>query len=105
MASAFSYTVKLGYKELFGCPKIVPYCQKFLYPYEVNGKLVTGNGSLIHTNLFLIKPSLTVIGFDKMRSIQIAKSFPNKKSKIIHILKWIYFAILPFVILEETHSF
>ena len=30
---------------------------KVPYPYEVNGKLVTGNGSL-KTNLFLIKPFL-----------------------------------------------
>ena len=28
------------------------------YPYEVNGKLVTGNGSLIPGNKFLIKPFL-----------------------------------------------
>ena len=33
-------TLELGDKELFGHPKLVP------YPYEVNGKLVTGNGSL-----------------------------------------------------------
>ena len=44
-------TVELGDKELFGHPKIVP------YPYEVNGKLVTGNGSLIPICSLL--PSLT----------------------------------------------
>ena len=32
---------------------------KVPYPYEANGKLVTGNSSLIITNLFLIKPFLT----------------------------------------------
>ena len=37
--------------RLFLMPKVP-------YPYEVNGKLVTGNGSLIHTNLFIIKPFL-----------------------------------------------
>ena len=50
-------TVELGNKELFGHPKIVP------YPYEVNGKLVTGNGSFIPicslSNRSLL-PSLTV---------------------------------------------
>ena len=30
---------------------------KVTYPYEVNGKLVTGNGFL-NTNMFLIKPFL-----------------------------------------------
>ena len=50
-------TVELGNKELFGRPKIVP------YPYEVNGKLVTGNGSLIPICSLLncsLLPSLTV---------------------------------------------
>ena len=50
-------TVELDNKELFGCPKIVP------YPYEVNGKLVTRNGSLIPicslSNRSLL-PSLTI---------------------------------------------
>ena len=45
-------TVELGNKELFGRPKIVPFkfsikMSKVPYPYEVNGKLVAGNGSLI----------------------------------------------------------
>ena len=31
---------------------------KVPFPYEVNGKLVTGNGFLICTNFFLIKPFL-----------------------------------------------
>ena len=39
---------------------------KVPYPYEVNGKLVTGNGSLIPicslSNRSLL-PSLTVVGF------------------------------------------
>ena len=35
---------------------------KFPYPYEVNGKLVTGNGSL-NTNLFLIELFL-IANFD-----------------------------------------
>ena len=30
MLLVFNCTVKLGNKELFGHPKIVPYCQKFL---------------------------------------------------------------------------
>ena len=49
------HATELGNKELFGSPKIVP--------YEVNGKLVTGNGSLIPicslSNRALL-PSLTV---------------------------------------------
>ena len=56
-------TVKLGNKELFGRPKILPKMPKVPYPYEVNGKLVTGNGSLIPicslSNRSLL-PSLTV---------------------------------------------
>ena len=56
--SIFICTVKLGNKELFGRLKIVP------YPYEVNGKLVTGNGFLISicslSNRSLL-PSLIVI--------------------------------------------
>ena len=38
--SCVQNTVKLGDKELFGHPKIVP------YRYEVNWQLVKGNGSL-----------------------------------------------------------
>ena len=49
----FISTVKLGDKELFGHPEIVPWRQMFLilgsaYPYEVNWQLVMGNGSLKH---------------------------------------------------------
>ena len=40
-------TVKLGEKELFGHPKMVPYLPNIPYHYEVNGKLVTGSCSLI----------------------------------------------------------
>ena len=54
-----SSTVKLGHKELLGRPKIVPLMPKVPYPYEVNGKLVTGNGSLIPICTLL--PSLTVV--------------------------------------------
>ena len=60
----YACTVGLGNKDLFGCPKIVSYLtQKFPYPYEVNGKLVTGNSSLLPicslSNRSLL-PSLTV---------------------------------------------
>ena len=52
-------TVELGSKELFGCPKIF----QDPYPYEVNGKLVTGYGSLIPicslSNRSLLPPILT----------------------------------------------
>ena len=55
-------TVEHGNKELFG-RSLMP---KVPYPYEVNGKLVTGNGSLIPicslSNRSLL-PSLTVIAF------------------------------------------
>ena len=40
-------TVKLGNEELFGRPSNCSLMPKVPYPYEVNGKLVTGNGSLI----------------------------------------------------------
>ena len=54
-------TVELGSKELFSCPKIF----QDPYPYEVNGKLVTGYGSLIPicslSNCSLL-PGLTVLG-------------------------------------------
>ena len=51
------YTVKLGDKELFGHTKILSYC------YEVDGKLVTGNGSLTpicSLSNRSLSPSLTV---------------------------------------------
>ena len=54
------FLVELGDKELFGHPKIVP------YPYEVNGKLVTGNGSLTpicSLSTRSLSPSLTVLYF------------------------------------------
>ena len=44
-------TVKLGNKELFDHPKIVP------YPYEVNWQIGLKKWFL-NTNLFLIKPFL-----------------------------------------------
>jgi hypothetical protein len=44
-------TVKLGDKELFGHPKIVP------YPYEVNYQISHGKWFL-NTNLFLMKTFL-----------------------------------------------
>ena len=50
-------TVKLGDKELFGHPKIVP------YPYEINWPLVTENGSLTPISSLSkrsLSPSLTV---------------------------------------------
>ena len=40
-------TVELGNMELFGCPKNFSLMPKVPYPCEVNGKLVTGNDSLI----------------------------------------------------------
>jgi hypothetical protein len=40
-------TVKLGNEELFGRPSNCSLMPKVPYPYEVNGKLVMGNGSLI----------------------------------------------------------
>ena len=50
-------TVELGNKELFGRTKIFSLMPKVPYPYEVNGKLVTGNGSLIPISS-LIKRSI-----------------------------------------------
>ena len=43
---AFGCTVELGDKELFGQPKNCSLIANVPYPYEVNWKLVTENGSL-----------------------------------------------------------
>jgi hypothetical protein len=44
------------------------------YPYEVNGKLVAGNGSLICANKFLIKPFL-IDEFDCNMSVEYVHQF------------------------------
>ena len=60
-------TVELSNKELSGRPKIVPLMPNVPYPNEVNGKLVTGNGSLIPICSLLnrsLLPSSTVVPTD-----------------------------------------
>jgi hypothetical protein len=70
--------VKLGNKELFGQPKIVPILPNVPYPYEVNGKLVKGNGSLT-TICFLsnrsLSPNLTEKFKSSWRFLQIFVAF------------------------------
>ena len=56
--SLFINTVELGNNELFGQTKICSLMQNVPFAYEVNWHLVTGNGSLIFANLFLIKQFL-----------------------------------------------
>ena len=53
----FGNTVELGNKELFGCPRIVPWCQKFLIFMK---QMANWSQEMVpfDTNLFLIKPFL-----------------------------------------------
>ena len=94
-------TLKLGNNELFGRPKIVPgsLMPKVSYPYEVNGKLVTGNGSLkpIYSlsNSSLL-PSLTVQHFQKKKKKKNAPENMKKlSSKFAHNLHKLFFSALP----------